>query len=113
MNIRLLSSLVLVAALVACGGSASNAPEAPSSLTGMPMSGGFHLSWADNSNDETEFVVKQKVGEGSFTELTRVPFDTTQYMVESGEAGQHLVFRVMALNAEAKSAASNEVMWMP
>lgn len=111
---------ICVAALLlggfGCGGPSSmnnSALQAPSSLAGTAMGTGYHLTWKDNSETEEEFVVERKTGSGSFEELARVPFNTTQYMVENSEAGKMYTFRVMAVAGAEKSGMSNEVMWMP
>jgi hypothetical protein len=103
----------LVAGLAGCGGPQTPPPAAPSELRGAPMGGGFHLYWKDNSEDEDEFVVESRVDEGAFTELASVPFNTTQYMVSSGQQGRRYSFRVVARGAADSSSPSNEITWTP
>lgn len=104
--------ILLGISTVGCG-AGGDASGAPTSLGGTEMGGGFHLTWTDNSTGEDGFVVEQRVGEGSFTELAQVPFDTTQYMVDGGEAGKQHSFRVLAKLPSGMSGPSNEVAWTP
>ena len=106
------SAVGLPITIAACGGGAGSA-GVPSELKGEKMGGGFHLSWKDNSNDEEEFLVEQKAGGAAFAEFTRLPFNTTQHMVESGEVGQEYRFRVRAKLPGGLTEPSNEVMWTP
>lgn len=103
-------AVLLLSAACGCG---SMSMSAPSSLSGTAMASGYHLTWKDNSEDEEEFVVERKVDSGAFAEFARVPFNTTQYMVESGEAGKMYRFRIVAVMTQMKSVPSNDVMWMP
>ena len=109
---RIVSAVGFMLLLGACGGGTTS--SVPSGLSGEKMgTTGFHLTWKDNSTDEQEFVVEQKVDSGAFAELAKVPFNTTQYMVESGQAGKEYKFRVRARLPSGLSDPSNEVMWMP
>lgn len=117
MNLKSLKTVLFfassLAGLAGCGGAQAGALAAPSELRGAPMGSGFHLYWKDNSSDEEEFVVERRVGAEGFTELARVPFNTTQYMVASGQPGQQHTFRVVARSAAGGSSPSNEVSWTP
>lgn len=104
---------LFVLLLSAACGSGSSSIAAPASLSGTAMGTGYHLTWKDNSEDEEEFVIERKLDSAAFAEFARVPFNTTQYMVESGDSGKMYTFRVVAVMPGMKSAASNEVMWMP
>ena len=109
---KLASLIVLALTASACGDDSSSTIAAPSNLAGAMMSGGFHLTWTDNSSDEEEFIVERKPEGGGYVEQARVPFNTTQYMVESNPGGMQQ-FRVVARKGTETSSPSNEVMWMP
>ncbi|MBA3671332.1 MAG: hypothetical protein H0W68_04840 [Gemmatimonadaceae bacterium] len=49
-------------------------PAAPTSLAVERLGGGGHLTWADNSDDEEEFMIMRKDGTAAYVELGRVPF---------------------------------------
>lgn len=100
------------AMIVGCGGGMSSSCAA-SDLKGEAMGTGYHLTWTDACSDESEFMVEQKIGTGAFTEVARVPFNTTQYMVENLTAGQEYRFRVSAMKSGSMMGMSNELMHMP
>ncbi len=110
---RVIHSAVVLSIFFACAGPSNSSVGSPSSLNGEAMGAGFHLLWIDNTSDETEFVIEQKVAGTDFQELTRVPFNTTQYMVETGQAGVEHRFRVSANRPSGWSAPSNESVWTP
>ncbi len=103
-------ALALVAA--ACGSDGHGAgagPAAPSNLRAAVVGGGAHLTWEDNSDDETEFVVMRKaMAATSYTAVTTAPFNTVQYHDASVTAGMTYVYHVMAMNADGETA-SNEI----
>ena len=76
----------------------------------MPLAGGAHLTWADNSSDEDEFMLMRMVDGGEYAELTTVPFDTTQYHDTTVTSGTRYMYMVMATNA-AGASESNEVVF--
>lgn len=82
---------------------------APSTLTAELLSGGAHLKWKDNSDNETQFMIERKSGTGMFTTLTTVPFNTTQYHDAPLMAGTAYTYRVMAMSNDGMSDPSNEV----
>lgn len=99
-----LMSLLCLAMTVGCSGSG---PKAPTGLVVAPLSGGAHLTWTDNSADETEFVIERKTT-GDFAVLGTVAFNTTAYHDGALEAGATHTYRVRARNAEGTSDPSNE-----
>lgn len=56
---RFLLVSIAITLLSACGGdvTGASAPAAPTVLAAAPLAGGAHLTWADNSDNETEFMV--------------------------------------------------------
>jgi fibronectin type 3 domain-containing protein len=103
----------LVAPLSACGGDdgGGGVPAAPTNLMGSVLSGGAHLTWTDNSDDETQFMVMRKeMGGGDFTTVASPTFNTTQYHDAPLTSGKTYIYMVMTMNDAGESAASNEVM---
>ena len=72
---------------------------------------GSKLTWKDNSNNETEFMVMRlQVGvDAEYQTLTSVPFDTTQYHDAPLVSGTTYMYMVMAMNDAGMSEPSNEV----
>jgi len=83
-------------------------PAAPTSLLATATSSSvIRLTWTDNSNDENEFRVEQKVAE-SFVDIGAASANSTQINVSGFSAGQTGTFRIRARNASGNSAYSNE-----
>ena len=103
----------------ACGGddddaSGSESVKAPSELMVSEMTGGAHLTWKDNSNNESGFMIERMMGSGSWMTIANVPFDTTVYHDPSLAPGMYM-YRVMAMpksgeHETGKGAYSDEVM---
>jgi hypothetical protein len=87
---------------------AGTAPAAPYNLTAVGIATDkIRLTWTDNSNNETEFRIEQKVN-GTFTDLGSVNANVTTVEVEGFPAGATSTFRVRARNATGNSGYSNE-----
>ncbi len=83
-------------------------PAAPSNLTATGTSTTtIRLNWTDNSNNETEFRVEQKVG-ASFVDIGFAQANATQINVTNFTAGQSSTFRIRARNVVGDSPYSNE-----
>ena len=109
--------ILLVVGGAGCGSSSSSpspVPGAPSELKAAELEGGAHLTWKDNSNNESGFMIERKAGTADYTTLTTVPFDTTQYHDPNLTAGTLYTYHVMAMGKEAgkDSDFSNEVTFM-
>lgn len=86
-------------------------PAAPTNLTGSVLSGGAHLTWTDNSDNETQFMIMRKeVGGADFTTVATPTFNTTTYHDAPLTSGKTYVYMVMAMNDAGESPGSNEVM---
>lgn len=85
-------------------------PAAPTNLTAAVLSGGAHLTWADNSSDETQFMIMRKEmgSTADFTAIATPTFNTTQYHDAPLTAGKTYLYTVMAMNNAGDSAPSNE-----
>ena len=112
-------SMLMLACLVAaaCGGSSGSddtAVAAPTQLKVEALEGGAHLTWKDNSDNESEFMIERKSQGGAWESVGSVPFDTTQYHDADIQAGVSYTYRVMAMPKSGghdteSGAFSNEV----
>lgn len=106
-------AFALIASAAACGGTDAPAgvPAAPSALAATLLEGGAHLTWTDNSSDETQFMIMRMDANGSadYAAVATPPFDTTQYH-DVPPAGKTYMYMVMAMNNTGMSDPSNEVM---
>ena len=125
MSIKVLASTVLTFVLMTgCGGggdtesgSTTVTVAAPTSLKAEPVDGGAHLTWKDNSDNESEFMIERMDhgGDAQWSTLATVPFDTAQYHDATVKAGTTYMYRVMAMpkSGEHKDGKySNEVTFV-
>lgn len=94
------------------GESSTAAVAAPTALKVEFLEGGAHLTWKDNSDNESEFMIERKSGSSSWSTLASVPFDTTQYHDADLTTGTEYSYRVMAMpksGGHDDGAFSNEV----
>jgi FtsP/CotA-like multicopper oxidase with cupredoxin domain len=89
-------------------GNVPAAPAAPTNLAAILRNGPqVELTWRDNSNNETGFVVERAVDGVNFSVLTTVGANTTSYVDTTVMAGNTYSYRVQAVNAGGGSAYSN------
>ena len=80
------------------------APNAPSNLAALAASQTrVDLTWADNSNDETGFVIERATGNGAFAVLTTVGANVTTFADTSTAASTSYQYRVKAVKAGSGS----------
>ena len=84
----------------------SDVPAAPSDLTASASGSSVTLSWADNSSNETAFIVERASGK-KWVERGRVGANVTTF-TESPGRGTYK-YRVSASNASGTSAPTNIV----
>lgn len=110
-----LTALTIATALAtsACAmdhsGGGEGTPAAPTGLTASLLSGGAHLMWTDNADDEDGFMIMRKEVGGALTTVAMPTFNANQYHDGSTAAGKTYMFHVMAMNAAGESEPSNEV----
>jgi len=87
----------------------ANAPQAPSGATANPLSSTqVAISWNDNSNDETQFVIERKAAGGSFAQVGTLNANITTYTDTGLSPNTLYYYRVKAANAAGASIFSNE-----
>lgn len=90
------------------GSSPGQPPAAPSNLVATTSSDTeIHLTWNDNSSNESTFRVEVRTGGGSFQEIGSVGANVTAVNVTGLSPGTAYSFRVRARNAAGDSAYSN------
>ncbi len=88
---------------------AATAPNAPSSLAAAPQSAtSIALSWADNSNNETNFEVQRRtLPSGAFAVLITTAANVVSYVDSSASATTSYEYKVRAKNSAGYSGFSN------
>lgn len=85
-------------------------PAAPSNLTVIEITkNSTTLSWTDNADDETGFIIERKTGSGSFYEINTLGANVTTYSNTSLSANTTYHYRVKAYNTSGDSGYSNVV----
>jgi hypothetical protein len=83
-------------------------PAAPANLTATAVSTtSIRLNWTDNSNDESEFRIEQRVG-NAFVDIGSAPANSTSFTITGLTPGQTATFRIRARNGNGNSGYSNE-----
>ncbi len=85
-------------------------PNAPSSLAASAVgSAQINLTWADNSNNEDNFIVSSStVSGGPYTDIATLAASTTSYSNTGLNGGTIYYYVVRAVNAGGSSAFSNQ-----
>lgn len=105
-------SFVVLGMALGCGSSSDSSTTqlaAPTNLKASILSGGIHLTWTDNSSNETEFQIERKDAGGQFVKAYSVTFDITQYHDSQVTAGATYAYRVRAMAGSQPSDYSNEM----
>ncbi len=83
-------------------------PEAPSGLVALPSADGtVHLSWLDNSDDETVFRVQRADAGGRFDGVGVTQADVAEFDDADVRRGWPVAYRVRAASLDGASAYSN------
>lgn len=82
-------------------------PIAPSGATATVLSArSVRFTWADNSNNETSFVIQRQLNNGSWTDVATVGANTTSFTDSSLNPRTTVRYRVRAINNVGVSAWS-------
>lgn len=81
-------------------------PLPPSDLSATGASGVATLSWTDNSDDETGFVVSRRASSGDWSDIVLVGSNVRTYQDAPPTAGSYS-YRVRAVKSAAESIGSN------
>jgi hypothetical protein len=95
-----------IASLYASGN--PNKPAAPSNLQGEGLSRSVRLTWDDNSENETSFVIEMKKG-SKYKVVGSVKKNVTTFTIHGLAAGKSFSFRVKAKKGTVASDASESV----
>jgi FtsP/CotA-like multicopper oxidase with cupredoxin domain len=80
-------------------------PTAPSNMVATLQAGPqIRLTWIDNSNNETNFVVERQIGGGAFGTLATLASNTTTYTDTTVQSNTTYTYRVKAANNAGSSA---------
>ncbi len=83
-------------------------PAAPSNLMATLAGDLVSLNWADNSGNETAFILERQTGStGPWTILASLPADSNAHQDNTVAAATSYSYRVKASNADGDSAYSN------
>src|SRR5450432_380465 len=87
-------------------------PEAPSSLNLSIIGNSVKLSWEDHGGDPTGIVVERKNDQGDsvkgiWNRVATLSATVTEYSESGLGKGEHVAYRVRAINAGGESAYSN------
>jgi len=84
-------------------------PAAPSNLVAVLATGDSALlSWSDNSNNESGFMLERRTGSGSYTQIATLTANTNSYINTGLSPNTTYRYRIRAYNSSGESAWSNE-----
>jgi len=84
-------------------------PDAPTNALGSPLTSiAAEITWEDNSDDETGFIVERKGTNGYFIHICYVPKDSTRYIDASLASNSTYTYRIKTINDYGESEYSNE-----
>ncbi len=116
LNIRLIGSNELIARQVFLSGSAVNIItiiNPPSDLEAAPLNNDIELSWIDESDNESGFVIERKDGDSSstniFSIIDSVAANDTSYIDSTVQDSMKYTYRIYAYNSDTTSSFSNHV----
>ncbi|MFP4661704.1 MAG: immunoglobulin domain-containing protein [Halanaerobiales bacterium] len=89
---------------------ATSVPSSPSDLEGSGISvsdvfSDITLSWTDNSDNESVFIIEREVGEDQWKEVGRTGFNITEYIYQDTLTAGQYNYRVRAVNSAGSSQA--------
>jgi hypothetical protein len=85
-------------------------PNAPSNLTGSASSPTqVDLNWADNSNNETGFLVQRRTAGTQYQTIFTTGIDVTSYSDTTADPNTTYFYQIIATNSAGNSDPSNEL----
>lgn len=85
-------------------------PVAPSNLKAVTvLKDSVALTWTDNANNESGYIVERKTGTGSYAEVKSLGANVTSYTDGNLTLNTTYSYRVKAYNAAGDSLGSNEI----
>ncbi len=85
------------------------APDAPTNLAANVVTATqVDLSWTDNANNETGFVVERSDNGGAFVAIDTLSADSVTYTDNGVSGGNSYIYQVAAMNDAGTSAFSNQ-----
>jgi titin len=97
-------------ALMASASTLDNLPAAPGALRATSVAPArVVLAWADNSENESGFVIERAAGGGAFVPIATTVANAVSYSDTHLTAEAATLYRVRAVNAAGDSPPSNEV----
>ena len=88
----------------------SGVPLAPSNLTATVNSNTkITLNWADNSSDETKFLIEQSLNGTTFSQIASVGINVKTFTSTGLKSATTYYYRVRATNSRGNSTYSNTV----
>lgn len=88
-------------------------PAAPSGLDLSAKKGSLTLSWNDNANNETGFLIERSINGGAFTQIAQVGANVRTFTNSGLNKNTTYTYRVRAFNANGNSAYSNTASGSP
>ena len=110
--VQVYDNLTSSATIYLDNGDFTSTPSAPTDLSAVEAAGQIDLSWTDNSNVETGYVIERSVDDNTnYSVLTDPPLDanTESYSDADVTAGTTYCYRVKAVNSYGDSDYSDEV----
>ncbi len=119
----LIITIIITTLCIGCGGSGSGdtiepepepnsntAPTTPTELSQNFSQLSVELSWLDNSDNESGFVIERAIDNNSFSQLATVAANATSYTDTTiTNQDQEVHYRVIAINQAGESEYSNQV----
>jgi hypothetical protein len=81
-------------------------PKRPLDLAAAPSAAGITLTWSDQSWDETGFLLERSPDGTTWTSLTTLPADATNYLDISGAPATSYQYRLRSQNSLGLSASA-------
>jgi hypothetical protein len=83
-------------------------PAAPSGLSASATSSdSVTLTWSDNSNNETGFLIERRIGSGSYVQIATVGAGVESYIDTNVTQSTSYTYRIRATNGVGHSSYSN------